>query len=102
MVYADAMYSERSLAELGLFVAVAQDAIYHAKTRWRQEPLALGAPLAVRLAVFQGDVLGELDRAFLGAALVPPEVLALLILRGVVEAGEDKEAVEAASGVKLN
>ena len=96
------MNSERSRNKLGLFMAVTWDAVQHSKTRWRQEPDAPDAPLAVRLAAFQGDMIGDLERAFPGVALVPPGCLALLILKGVVEAGEDKSAIEAAAGVMFD
>lgn len=82
-------------------MAVVQDAVHFSKARWRQEPAAPGAPLAVRLAAFHGAMVDEMGRSFCGLDPVLREFLSLMILKGVIEAGEDADEVEAAIGVNL-
>lgn len=92
MVRADATSSERFIADLSVFVALTPDSMHHSKTRWHQEP---GASLSVRLAAFQGHMLGDLEQACLGLVPVPTKCLTLMILKGVVEIGEDEGAIRA-------
>lgn len=93
MVCADAASSERFIADLSVFVAVTPDSMRHPKTGWHQEP---GASLSVRPAAFQGHMLGDLEQACLGLVPVTTKCLTLMILKGVVEIGEDEGAIGAA------
>lgn len=64
-------------------------------------PILADAPLALRLAVHQGAVRQEVRNAFPGLDMIQDPYLAMIILLGVVDAGEDIERVEALAGVQL-
>ena len=87
--------------ELGHLLGVVQDVRHLSAMRWRQELAPTGAPLAVRLAVHHGAVAGELRRSYPGLDRVTPQHLALLVLLGVVDAGEASAEVKAVTGLKL-
>lgn len=88
--------------ELGRLARVVEDARRRSMIRWRQGLTILAAaPLALRLAVHQGAVREEVRDAFPGLDMIQDPYLVLIILLGVVDAGEDVERVEAVTGITL-
>lgn len=99
--YGGTVGSSRFRSELSRMLGVVEDAIDFSRRRWLREIYASDAPLAVRLATFQRATMIEMERASMGFNQIPDGCLVMLILKGVVAAGEDVAAVEAASGAML-
>lgn len=96
------MISKQFKAELGRYYEVVDTARQISAMRWCQEHAGrTDTPLAERLVVHHVDVRELVARRDLpGLDMLPDDGLAFFIRAGVVDAGEDHAAVEAAAGFK--
>lgn len=102
MSWIEPMDRERLGRDLGRLAGVVGDARRLSATRWRQELYALAdAPLELRLLCHQEAVREEVREAYPGLDMIQDGYLLTIRALGVVDAGEDVEAVEVATGLAL-